>query len=134
MLLDTREYCYKFIIVAVYQPQLYSTHLRLCVCLCVCLSVCLSSHVSVYMITNSKNNSSVQMKLGHIVVYENSSDEFDIDLIISSLLNDLTNCKRCFNVDIVNLYISAMNHAKKLKFCSYIHLPYINKMFQYRHA
>ena len=27
---------------------------------------------------NSKNNSSIDLKLEHIIVYENSSDEFDI--------------------------------------------------------
>ena len=43
-----------------------STHARLCVCLCVCVCVC------VYMITQKI------MKLEHIVIYENSSDEFDI--------------------------------------------------------
>ena len=50
------------IIVAVYQLQLYSTHFRLCVCV----------H------DNSKNNGSIDLKLEHIDVYENSSDEFDI--------------------------------------------------------
>ena len=42
----------------------------LSVCLCVCLSVCVHD--------NSKNNGSIDLKLEHIVVYENSSDEFDI--------------------------------------------------------
>ena len=40
-------------------------------CLCVCVS-------SVCVPDNSKNNGSIQMKLEHIVVYEISSDEFDI--------------------------------------------------------
>ena len=40
------------------------------VCLCVCVSVCVPD--------NSKNNGSIDLKLEHIVVYENSSDEFDI--------------------------------------------------------
>ena len=40
------------------------------VCLCVCVSVC--NH------DNSKNNGSIHLKLEHIVVYGNSSDEFDI--------------------------------------------------------
>ena len=46
------------------------------VCVCVCLSVC----VSVCVHDNSKNNGSIHLKLEHtcIVVYENSSDEFDI--------------------------------------------------------
>ena len=35
-----------------------------------CLSVCVHG--------NSKNNDSIHLKLEHIVVYENSSDEFDI--------------------------------------------------------
>ena len=43
--------------------------LSVCVCMCVC--------VSVYMITK-KNNDSIHLKLEHIVVYENSSDGFDI--------------------------------------------------------
>ena len=53
------------------------------VCLCVCLSWCLSLCVSmcvcvsVYTITQ-KNNGSVHLKLEHIVVYENSSEEFVI--------------------------------------------------------
>ena len=36
------------------------------VCLCVCVH------------DNSKNNGSIHLKLEHIVVYENGSDEFDI--------------------------------------------------------
>ena len=40
------------------------------VCLCVCVSVCVHD--------NSKNNGSIHLKVEHIVVYENSSDEFDI--------------------------------------------------------
>ena len=60
------------IIFAVYQPQLYSTHVRLClgVGVSVCVSVCVHE--------NSKNNGSILLKLEHIVVYENSSDEFNI--------------------------------------------------------
>ena len=51
---------------------------------------------------------------------------------MSSQLNDLANCQRCFNVDIMMLYISAMDQARKLRFSSYVHLPSTNKMFQYR--
>ena len=40
------------------------------VCVSVCLSVCVHD--------NSKNNGSIDLKLEHIVVYENSSDKFDI--------------------------------------------------------
>ena len=37
------------------------------------MSVCVS-----VLHDNSKNNGSILLKLEHIVVYENSSDEFDI--------------------------------------------------------
>ena len=46
--------------------------------LSVCLSVCLSWCLSVCVHDNSKNNGSIDVKLEHIVVYENSLDEFDI--------------------------------------------------------
>ena len=45
------------------------------VCLSVCVSVCVC--VSVYTITK-KNNDLIHLKLEHIVLYENSSDELDI--------------------------------------------------------
>ena len=44
----------------------------------VCVSVCLAVWVSVCVHDNSKNNGSIHLNLKHIVVYENSSDEFDI--------------------------------------------------------
>ena len=43
----------------------------------VCVSVCLSVCLSVYTITK-KNNGSIDLKHEHTVVYENSSEEFDI--------------------------------------------------------
>ena len=48
------------------------------VCLSVCPSVCLSVCVCVCVHDNSKNDASIDLKLEHIVVYENSSDEFNI--------------------------------------------------------
>ena len=52
----------------------------------------------------------------------------------SSRLNNLMNRWRRFNVDIMKLYISALDHARKLKFSNYVHLVSINKMFQCRYA
>ena len=46
--------------------------MSICLCVFVRVSVCLHN--------NSKNNLSVHLKLEYIVVYENSSDEFDIGL------------------------------------------------------
>ena len=47
-------------------------------CPSVCVSVCVCLCVSVCVHDNSKNNGSIHLKLEHIVVYENSSYEFDI--------------------------------------------------------
>ena len=51
------------IIVAIYQPQLQGTHVRLCVHLCV--SVCV--YVFFCVCDNTKNNGSIHLKLEHIV-------------------------------------------------------------------
>ena len=48
----------------------------MCVCVYVCMCVC----VCVFLHDNSKRNRSKNTKLEYIVVYENSSDEFDIEL------------------------------------------------------
>ena len=53
-----------------------STHVRLCVCVSVCVCVCVCLSVCVH--DNSKNNGLIDVKLEHIVVYENSSDKIDI--------------------------------------------------------
>ena len=49
-----------------------------CVCVCVCMFVCVFVCLSVYVDDNSKNNGLIHLKLEHIVVYRNRSDEFDI--------------------------------------------------------
>ena len=51
------------------------------VCLCVCLSVCVAVCVSVCVHDNLKNNGSIHLKLEHIVVYENTSDDFDKEVL-----------------------------------------------------
>ena len=35
---------------------------------------------------------------------------------------------------IIKLYISALGHARKLKFSNDVHLPSTNKMYQYRYV
>ena len=45
-------------------------------------------------------------------------------------MNDLINeLLETLNVDNIMLYISAMDHARKIKFSSYVHLPSISKTF-----
>ena len=52
--------------------------MSVCVCVGVCLSVRLTVCLSSCVHDNSKNDGSIHMKIEHNVVYENSSDEFDI--------------------------------------------------------
>ena len=82
------------------------------VCLSMCLSVCLCVCVSVCVHDNSKNNGSIHLKLEHIVVYENSSDEHwalsdqgqGHGMTFFSIYHN-TNCQA---------YISALAHIRKL--------------------
>ena len=46
-----------------------------------------------------------------------------------SRLNDLMNCQRRFNADIMKLYISAVGHAMKSKFSRRVHLSSVNQIF-----
>ena len=85
------------------QFSFYSCGFRLCVCLCVCLSVCVHD--------NSKNNGSIHLKLEHIVVYENSSDEFDIGHCPIKVTPKIFPSKNVFNLRlnaaIVDMHLSA---------------------------
>ena len=64
--------------------------MHVCPSFCVCVSVCVHD--------NSKNNGSIHLKLEHIVVNENSSDESDqgqghaVALKFFSIYNN-TNCQ-----------------------------------------
>ena len=71
----------------------------------VLVSVCLCVYVSVYVHDNSNNNGSIHLKLEHIAVYENSSDECDIGIV-----------------------------RLRSIFSSYVRLECINTMYKYGHA
>ena len=78
-------------------------------CPSVCLSVCLSWCVCVCVHDNSKNNFSVDLKLEHIVVYDNSSDEFDIGHCpIKVKVTAFT------TIQTVKAHILALAHVRKL--------------------
>ena len=47
------------------------------VCVCVCVHDNPKKNGSIHLHDNPKKNGSIHLKLEHIVVYENSSDEFD---------------------------------------------------------
>ena len=38
------------------------------------------------------------------------------------------------NIDINKLFISALGDSKRFEFGSYVHLPFMNQIFQYRQA
>ena len=78
-------------------------------CVCVCLSVC----VFVYTI---KNNGSIHLKLEHIVVYENSSDQFNIRHcpIKIKVTDDFENFSHFTTIQTVKSFISALAHVRKL--------------------
>ena len=48
-----------------------------------------------------------------LIKYVCESDNNIQDLSTSSPLNDITNCYRRFNVDIMKFHISALGHARK---------------------
>ena len=66
----------------------------------VCVSVCLSACVH----DKAKNNCSIHLKLEHIVVYENSLDEFDIGHCRIKVKVPFT------TIQTVKSYISALAH------------------------
>ena len=68
----------KILKVAVYQLN-DRVLMSVCVSVCLCVYVCVCVCVCVCVHDNSKNNDSIHLKLEHIVVYEYSSDEFDIE-------------------------------------------------------
>ena len=76
---------------------------------CVCVSVCLSVCVCVCVHDNSKNNGSIDLKLEHIVVYENSSDEFDIGHCLFKV-----NFSPFTTIQTVKAHILALAHVRKL--------------------
>ena len=88
----------------------------LSVCLSVCLSVLLSVCLSVCVHDNSKNNGSIDMKLEHTVVYENSSDEFDIGHcpIKVKVTAWLWNFSPFTTIQTVKAHISALAQDRKL--------------------
>ena len=69
-----------------------------------------------------------------MIKHVGSSDISVQYFLISSCLNDRMNCNRRFNFDIMKLYISVRDEARKLKFRYCALLPFINKMLQYRYA
>ena len=104
----------------------------LCVCVCASVFVC----VCVFLHDNSKRNRSRNTKSEYIVVYENSSDEFDIELhrIKVKVTVGIQKFFPFTTIQIVRSYSSTLAQARNLILSMYLHLILIYKIYECRHA
>ena len=100
----------------------------LCVCVCVC--------VCVFLHDNSKRNRSRNTKSEYIVVYENSLDEFDIELhrIKVKVTVGFQKFYPFTTIQTVRPYSSTLVQARNLILNIYLHLILIYKIYECRHA
>ena len=98
----------------------------LCVCVCVC----------VFLHDNSKRNRSRNTKSEYIVVYENSSDEFDIELrqIKVKVTVGVQKFSPFTTIQTVRSYSSILVEARNLILSIYLHPILIYKINECRHA
>ena len=75
-------------------------------CVCVCLCFCVHD--------NSKNNGSIHLKLEHVVLYENNSEEFDTGHYLIKVKVMVRNFSPFTTIQNVKSYISALAHVRKL--------------------
>ena len=116
----------------VFGKRNYRVLVRVCVCVCVSVFVC----VCVFLHDNSKRNRSRNTKSEYIVVYENSSDEFDIEL--HRIKVKVTVCVQKFSpfttIQTVRSYSLTLVQARNLILSIYLHLILIYKIDECRHA
>ena len=76
------------------------------------------------------------MKFEYMVVYENSSDEFDIEhhRIKVKVTVGIQMFSPFTAIQTVRSYNSTLVQARKLILSKYVHLIVIYKIYQYRHA
>ena len=108
----------------------YRVLVRVSVCVCVCPCLCVFLH------DNSKRNRSRNTKLEYIVVYENSSDKFDIELrqIKVKVTVGLQKFSPFTTIQTVRSYSSTLVQARNLILSMYVHLILIYKIYECRHA
>ena len=124
-LLFIHKFFYAFIIVAFLENATIGYSLEsLCVCLCV------------FLHDNSKRNRSRNTKSEYIVVYENSSDKFDIELhrIKVKVTVGVQKFSPFTTIQTVRSYSSTLVQARNLILSIYLHLILIYKIYECRHA
>ena len=116
----------------VFGKRNYRVLVRVSVCVCVrpCLCVCVFLH------DNSKRNRSRNTKSEYIVVYKNSSDEFDIELhrIKVKVTVGVQKFSPFTTIQTVRSYSSTLVQARNLILSIYLHLILIYKINECRHA
>ena len=105
---------------------------RVCVCVCPCVCVC----VCVFLHDNSKRNQSRNMKSEYIVVYENSSGEFDIELhrIKVKVTVGVQKFSPFTTIQTLRSYSSTLVQARNLILSMCLHLILIYKIYECRPA
>ena len=100
----------------------------------VCASVFVC--VCVFLHDNSKRNRSRNTKSEYIVVYENRSDEFDIELhrIKVKVTVGVQKFSPFTTIQTVRSYSSTLVQARNLILSNYLHLILIYKINECRHA
>ena len=100
----------------------YSFKVSLCLCACVCVS----------LQDNSKRNRSRNTKLEYVVVYENSLDEFDIELhrIKAKVTVGVQKYSPFTTIQTVRSYNSTLVQARKLILSMCVHLIVIQNIYE----
>ena len=96
-----------------------------CVCPCVCVCVCFCT------ITQKEIDLGTRNQNTYIVVYENSSDEFDIELrwIKVKVTVDVQKFSPFTTIQTVRSYSSTLVQSRKLILSMYVHLILIYKIY-----
>ena len=123
-----------YIYSCVFGKRNYRVLVRVCVCVCVC--VCVRVCVCVFLHDNSKRNRSRNTKSEYSVVYENSLDEFDIELhrIKVKVTVGVKKFSPFITIQTARSYSSTLVQARNLILSICLHLILIYKINECRHA
>ena len=123
------QYMYNMIIIVAFLENATIGYSLESLCVCVSVFVCVFAQ-------NSKRNRSINTKLEYIVVYENSSDEFDIELhrIKVKVTIGVQKFSPFTTIQTVRSYSSTLVQARNLILSIYLHLMLIYKINECRHV